>query len=362
MQQARGLGCQGMLGIHWRHRIIDPTATYFARASWDKRLTSAANYRFYCGALAQGDRIGQLASILENADRQLGIASTFLGTYNKDGFADTTILADLTSAGNRPRVAMLEKQRVTVKLFSELMSRIDSPVERDRVGYFAGFVEMMVPYCDALAKAYEIQAVLKRAVALRDQRKNEEARALVMEKAVPLWIAMAPMVRETMLIYQGIVATRNDQGQLASMQNKFVRVTLERLRLSIKEFLGELPTSMEGAYVDATSCEGANAPRLFIPTRPSLLRSGESVRVFLVLPGQAGTTDVRLYSRRSREKNWTSVAAQHQGRSVYSACLGPFGRSDATIEYYAATSGGAVGLSAPIEAPSNHYTLNIFNL
>ena len=39
MKRAEDFGCQGMLGIHWRHRIIDPTATYLARASWDKQLT-----------------------------------------------------------------------------------------------------------------------------------------------------------------------------------------------------------------------------------------------------------------------------------------------------------------------------------
>ena len=35
MQRAQDFGCQGMLGIHWRHRIIDPTATYLSRASWE---------------------------------------------------------------------------------------------------------------------------------------------------------------------------------------------------------------------------------------------------------------------------------------------------------------------------------------
>ena len=28
MNRAQNFGCQGVLGIHWRHRIVDPTATY----------------------------------------------------------------------------------------------------------------------------------------------------------------------------------------------------------------------------------------------------------------------------------------------------------------------------------------------
>ena len=72
---------------------------------------------------------------------------------------------------------------------------------------------MMVPYCDAFEIADKIGAFMKQAVALRAEKKDAEARALVMDNAVPLWLKVAPMVRDTMLTYQAIVATRNDQGQ-----------------------------------------------------------------------------------------------------------------------------------------------------
>ena len=156
---------------------------------------------------------------------------------------------------------------------------------------------------------------------------------------MPLWLKMAPMVRDTMLTYQAIVATRNDQGQLASMQNKLVRIALERLRLSIKEFLDELPPSMDAAYMAAISPVDANPPRMFIPTRPSLLNAGDSARIFIVSPGQTAVAEIKLYSRRLGDRQWESVTAAHAGRSVYSAQLGPFQASDATIEYYAAASG-----------------------
>jgi hypothetical protein len=131
------------------------------------------------------------------------------------------------------------------------------------------------------------------------------------------------MVRETMPTYQAIVATRNDQGQLASMQNKLVRNALERLRLSIKEFLDELPPSMDAAYAAAISPVDANPPRVFLPTRPSLLNAGDSARIFIVSPGQTAVPEIKLYSRRLGDPQWKSVAA-HAGRFVYSAQLGPF--------------------------------------
>jgi hypothetical protein len=219
----------------------------------------------------------------------------------------------------------------------------------------------MVPYCDAFEIAHKVGAHLQQAVALRAERKDAEARALVEDNVVPLWLKMAPMVRDTMLTYQAIVATRNDQGQLASMQNKLVRIALERLRLSIKEFLGDLPPSMDAAYMAAISPVDANPPRIFIPTRPSLLNAGESARIFIVAPGHAGLAEIKLYTHRPGDRQWESVTATHAGRSVYAAQLGPFQASDATIEYYAATAGSSSAMLAPPQAPAYLYTLNVLS-
>ena len=92
---------------------------------------------------------------------------------------------------------------------------------------------MMVPYCDAFEIADKIGAFMKQAVALRAEKKDAEARALVMDNAVPLWLKVAPMVRDTMLTYQAIVATRNDQGQLASMQATQPSSTTRPLRATL---------------------------------------------------------------------------------------------------------------------------------
>ena len=217
----------------------------------------------------------------------------------------------------------------------------------------------MVPYCDAYETAHKLDAVLQHAVELRAAGKQDEARAQVAQSGIPLWLAMAPLVREAMIEYQEVIATRNDQGQLASMQNKFVRISLERLRLSIKEFVGELPPEMDQAYAVAISPEAANRPRLFIPTRPSLLKPGESLRIFIVAPGQEEVAEVKLLTRSQGTHPWQSSAAAHAGRSVYTARLGPFEAADGTIEYYATAPGRSRLLCDPPQAPINFYTLNI---
>jgi hypothetical protein len=363
MKRAQDFGCQGMLGIHWRHRITDPTATYLARAGWDKELTAPAHYRSFCAAQASGERAEKLATLFDDCDRNHAISSTFLGTYDKAGFANRIeITGDYSEAfnyaANEPDLAVLASQRATVERFRRLASEAGSPLERDRIGYFAGFAGFMVPYCDAYELAHKLDAVLKQAVELRTAGKQDEARAEVVQHGVPLWLAMAPLVRETMLEFQAVIATRNDQGQLASMQNKLVRIALERLRLSIKEFIDELPPETDQAYASAIAPEAGIRPRLFIPTRPSLLNPGESLRIFIVAPGlEQG--EVMLHTRRQGAQQWQTLKAAHSGRDVYASQLGPFTAGDGTVEYYATAPGAPEPLSAPPQASVNVYTLNV---
>ncbi len=364
MQRAQEFGCQGVLGIHWRHRIVDPTATYLARASWDGQLSATTHYQNFSASLASEARATELATLFDQCDRNRAISSTFVGNYDQSGFANRVEIAGdydeaFDYALSEPDLAVLPTQRVIAAKFRQLASSASSPLERDRIAYFAGFVGFMVPYCDAYEKAHKLNEILKQAVELRAKGEEDAARALVANSAVPHWLEMAPMVRNAMLQFQAVIATRNDQGQLASMQNKFVRISLERLRLSIKEFVDELPPEMDQAYAAAVSPEAANPPRLFIPTRPSLLKPGECFRIFIIGPGQVEGTEVKLLTRRQGTQQWQTWDAAHAGRSVYTAKLGPFRAVDGAIEYFATATSKSKPLYDPPHAAGNVYTLNM---
>lgn len=365
MKRAQDFGCQGMLGIHWRHRIIDPTATYFARAAWNEHLAASDHYKSFCITQASGSRASALAILFDECDSGHAISSTFVGSYDKSGFANRVeITGDYSEAFNyainEPDLAVLSRQRSTAKRFNQLADEAVSPLEKNRIGYFAGFVDFMVPYCDAYELAHKLDGVLKQAVELRRVGKPDEARAVVAQQGVPLWLSMAPLIHQTMVKYQSVIATRNDQGQLASMQNKFVRISLERLRLSIKEFVDPLPPEMDTAYAQAIAPEAGENPRIFIPTRPSLLKPGESLRIFIVATEQTQPADVKLLTRRQGSDQWQAVSAAHAGRGVYAAQLGPFAASDEVIEYYATVPAESHLLSDPPQAPINLYALRLF--
>ena len=79
MNLAEQYGCQGLLGIHWRHRIVDPTAIYQARFSWDKSLTPEAHFAHYAGTQASGPRAEKLGRILAASGQGRATARHFDG-------------------------------------------------------------------------------------------------------------------------------------------------------------------------------------------------------------------------------------------------------------------------------------------
>jgi hypothetical protein len=205
----------------------------------------------------------------------------------------------------------------------------------------------MVPYCDAYRNAHALDVVLTRAAELRKAGDTTGAKELVLREGVPVWIALAPQVREAVLTFQAVIATRNDLGQLASIQNKLVRIAIERLRLSLQEFAGDLPPEAERVYETSILPDQAAAPRIVLPTRPSILRPAESLRLFAVTCGLGSDPQLVLLTRYLGRREWSSKPARHEGRSIFSVTLGPFGDEVAAVEYRLEAKGPSGLLSDP---------------
>jgi hypothetical protein len=204
----------------------------------------------------------------------------------------------------------------------------------------------MVPYTEAWTLAHRLHQVLTQAAKLKQDGRAAEARALVRNEGVPLWLRLAPQVRTTMLAFQAIVATRNDLGTLASLHNKFVRIALVRLRLSIQEWLGELPAETEKLLAEVTRPDGAAPARLFVPTRPTLLAKGERTRVMVVVPSGGAVRSVTLETRLRGAAQWTATPAKLLGRRTYVAQLGPLDGAE-FAEYRLRAEVGAEKLASP---------------
>ncbi len=147
--------------------------------------------------------------------------------------------------------------------------------------------------------------------------------AQLAQPAAQLWPALARQIREAILAFQRIVATRNDLGTLASMNIKLARLGLERLRLAIEEFLGEQP-ELEAVYQEVRR-PASEAPRVIVPTRPTWLRRGETVAIQAIAAGEAEPVQAELVIRDETTGLEERRLMCLLGRRTYAAELGPYG-------------------------------------
>jgi hypothetical protein len=337
MDLAQDYGCQGLIGIHWRHRIVDPTAGYQARFSWDRELKPAEYYRAYARTQAAAKRSSRLAETLTVADHDRKLLCTSTGEI-KDGHTVTREYSGDYGEGftfwndYEPDSATLQSQRAVAESLRSIADTAATPLERERLGYLAGHVEFLVPYSETWILAHRIHGILQEAGELKRSGSREKAQEKVRSEVVPLWLRLAPQVRAAVLCFQRIACTRNDLGTLASMHNKFVRLALYRLRLSIREYLGETPPEIERVFAEATRGDAEAQGRVFMPTRPTILSRGESIRIKIVA---LDTGNVALNYRLAGSRNWATTTAKLMGRKTYEAVLGPFTGDDGWVEYYA---------------------------
>jgi hypothetical protein len=370
MDRAEQFGCQGLLGIHWRHRIMDINAGFQSRYSWDKSLKPEDHYRAYARALIRPPAAEKVAQILNETDRDRTILCSFSGEIKDGRHQIHEYSGDYNEAfqywnGYEPSQEMKQSQRRVAQELRALTPPATA-AEGERLDYVTRHIEFLDHYAESWSLAFHLHQVLQQAADLKKQGRTAEARAKVMADGVPLWLKLAPLVREAFLNFQDIVSTRNDLGTLASMHNKYERLALFRLRASMKEYLGQLPPEVEELYEEVRRPNAEALARVFIPTRPTILQKGESTRLFAVAVGPAKVVrGVRLFTRLAGATRWTPSAMKLAGRKTYEGEVKASTSGPGFLDYYveAALASGAGTpsgvLTAPPGAPERFYSITL---
>jgi len=366
MDLAERYGCQGLLGIHWRHRIMDANAGFQSRYSWDRQLTPKVFFQAFAFAQTREPRAQQLASVLEETDRERLILCSWTGEV-KDGHSEIYEYSDDSEeafqfwGSYQPSEALKKSQANVARELRALTDAASSPAERERLNYLTRFVEFLSPYAESWSLATHLNQKLAQANDLKKQKKAAEARELILREGVPLWLNMASLVREAVLDFQEIVSTRNDQGQLASMHNKYERLAFYRLTASLKEFLGVLPPEIEHTLADLSGPNLTAAARVFVPTRTTMLRQAERVRIYTVVPGPCEVRNVSLFTRSNDGRGWSASVMRLVQRRTFVGEIQGRELPGPLLDYYVAAevlvSGVRKSVTAPLEAPRRHYTV-----
>ena len=142
-----------------------------------------------------------MAKILEDTDRDRLILCSWTGQI-KDGHSEIHGYSGDYEEGFQfwndyePSESVKKSQAEVARQLRALTDAATSPAEHERLNYLARFVEFLVPYSESWSLAHRLHLKLQKASELKKQNKADEARQLILAEGVPLWLELAPKVRE----------------------------------------------------------------------------------------------------------------------------------------------------------------------
>jgi len=301
---ARRYGCTGLLGIHWRTRILGPNVSALARAAWDQSGWNPDAADFYADwALSQfgPEAAGEIAAVFTQIDCRLPRPSDWVhgpGGVKPDG---------------RPW-AEVAKQYAFVDELAALRAKVKGPGNLERFDYWLGNFR----YLREVGRANCTWARLNEAIRNAKAEQDADARKkLARESALPLRKELIEQVTDVHRYLLATVSTRGGLGTVTNWQQHVMPMLLGPSEKDLREILGEeLPA-------DAMPSKEYRGPtRLFVPVVRTGLVAGEPLKIEVIVLGTKPREAFVSVSPLGENKG-TRLPLVHVAWGVYSVTLPP---------------------------------------
>ena len=338
-------GCTGLLGIHWRTKVIGMNIAALAQAGW--AIPKGLREYEADGVAAGSDGAGEDRALgadafyqdwaVANFGRDAGPAIAALFT-RLDGKAFPEV-SQWGSGPGRVKVngtpwAQEAKRFAFVDEAQSLRSRVQGAGNLERFDYWLNTFRFTRAMAQFSCAAGELDRLMKGPVI-------DKERALAMRgELAQLWTAM-------IRLQVAAVDTPGELGTLANLeqQSRGAARLLTKHDVALKKLLGtpDLPAACQPATTYA------GPARLILPTVRTIVAPGEALALKIIALDAQPVTSLVVRVRPLGKGDWRSIPVAHAARAVYRASL-PAAQAD--FEYYV-TARTAVGatLTWPATAP-----------
>jgi hypothetical protein len=357
-------GCTGLMGIHWRTRVLGPNVSALAHAAWDQSgwnadfpkpvvagLTAEPPPRSKVSSgpryLASGDFYADWARAEFGAEAAAPIAALFT---RLDGRLPRP--ADWVDGpgGIKPDTRPWEQVAPSYAFVDELAAlgpRVQGSGNRERFDYWLATFR----YLRAIARVNctwgRFDAAL---VKIRAERDPAARKQLARQTALPLRRELVAQLAE---LHRHLLATVTTPGELGTVANWQQHLLWRLLDAPGKELSGMLAAPLPADAMPKADYDGP--PRLIVPTVRSALEPGEPLRLtVLVLGGEPN--EAALCWRPLGPGPFARVPLAHVARGVYSAVL-PAAAVKGDFEYYLEAAVAGQKLLWPATAPTINQSL-----
>jgi hypothetical protein len=322
-QDALTYGCTGLMGIHWRTRILAPNVAALAQASWSRGGGNANAplvdpITFYADWVLHEFGPGvatDAARIFVSVDGKLPRPSDWVG--GPGGFAPDKRPWETVA----PEYAFVDE-------FARLDRSVRGAGNRARFEYWRETFEFLRGTGHMRCVYFTFSESLKKAKAETDAARQKQ---LAREEVLPLRVDLVAVIRDA---YEHLLATVNTPGEMGTVCNfeqHTFPVLLDAPGHELEAMLGgplppeaQLPKTYTGP------------PRVFVPVVRTALQAGEPLRVTAVVLDARQPKKITLRARPLGQGNFQRVAFRHAARNTYTVELdvshGPLAGQD--FEYY----------------------------
>ncbi len=351
---AAAYGCTGLIGIHWRTRILGPNISALASAAWDQPWNPDLGVRSSPAAASErkktmnldfpvGDFYKDWAKFNFGGNSSDAIAAIFSrldgGPVFASGAGYRTWLprpADWMDGpgGIRPDTLAWEQRRNDYHFVDSLEALEKTVVTvgaQDRFQYWLNVFRYLRAVGRFSCTGGEIQR-LSDAV----EKELSEKRSSYWDRFVSLRKRQIGELEEAFTLLLRTISTKGELGTIANWQQHIRDVSLDRPASRIEKLMGK-PLPGECRPTDRI----LDVRRMIIPTVRNTLRKGESLTLEALFYGPPPER-VAVKWRRLGERKFQNLDFTHAARNVYRVSI-PAERIPDDIEYCVEASGKAAG-------------------
>lgn len=355
-------GCTGLMGIHWRTRVLAPNVSALAKASWDQTGWSgppkpATAFELSAPVKPAADGKSPFAPA---QDFYADWAAAEFGTEASEPIAAIFARLDgylprpsdwVTGPGGiRPdeqRWEEVQKDYSFVDELAALRPRIEGAGNLARFDYWLDTFHYLRSIAEVRCVWGRFNAAMRTASAEKDPLVQ---RKLARELALPIRKDLVAAFAELHCHLMATVTTSGEMGNVANWQQQTLPALLTAPGRELAKLLGEdLPAnSLPGQqYV--------GDPRMFVPEVRTSLTAGEALKLNIIILGGM-PQDAAFVWRRLGEGEYSSMRLTHVSRGVYAVTL-PADAAKSDFEYYVRATVGGKPLVFPQTGPRLNQTV-----
>ncbi len=311
VQRATEFGADGMIGIHWRTRVIDHNASYFARALWNPGLQTQEFYEWYADRLVGSEQAGPLSDRMQHidctsawpgylSDAHVGSIDWDHGHSNEAGAAFNPL--------DTPDEVLDEFDAYLSRIQAVASTAGSSEVERAR--YHTAQAIFAREYVTSQRAAAHIDRVVEQAHGEGHPLSPDQ-----LDDVATMFADLCGAVRRGIEAFAGVQTTTADLGVLASLNQKYVSRAIWQRYDAMLEVVDD-PTLIPVPDLDPS---GAIAPRVFVPVPPESITAGGAEIV--AITSSEEVISVTVCAAPLAGGDTLRIPLSHRGRGVWGGTL-----------------------------------------